>query len=180
MKGPSGILACASLAVELLVGCSRRSASQPQATGGAAAQRTFRATSEEVLEAISNAFENLRYHNMMLAPSHGFDLIPGWSFTNGFVLVPSVKPVAMVPTKSQHPAITAPYFCYFHIRIEPEATNKTGVTVSTLMPRVVDGRTVGIHGGWADKYRDVPPVHQEEENVLGAIEEALKAKGVSH
>ena len=53
-------------------------------------------------------------------------------------------------------------------------TDRTKVTVRTISSEVIDGKEIfNVHGGTANHYRTVPPVRQEEENVLMAILEEL-------
>ena len=68
-----------------------------------------------------------------------------------------------------------PYIGTFHIAIQSLATNRTVVSVRTIDARVIYGKEIGVHGGWANHEVDVPPVLSEETNVLMAVSNALVA-----
>jgi hypothetical protein len=65
------------------------------------------------------------------------------------------------------------YIACFNITTRSLDGSNTTVTVRTEFAQVIDGKEVGVHGGWADHGRDVPPVKAEEENVLNAISNAV-------
>lgn len=62
-----------------------------------------------------------------------------------------------------------PYAACFHITTVSAGTNQTKVVVRTIVSEVVDGKEPGVHAQWAFHYRKVPPVRQEEENVIAAL-----------
>jgi hypothetical protein len=73
--------------------------------------------------------------------------------------------------------ISVPYYPFFHIFQMQLSAMRTKVTVRTVWATVVDGQEIGVHGGWANHNRDVPPVRSEETNVLSKIAAQLKSKG---
>lgn len=66
-----------------------------------------------------------------------------------------------------------PYIACFHITTEPVEGLHARVMVQTVFARVIDGKELGIHGGWANHEREVPPVQREEKNILDAIARAI-------
>ena len=147
-------------------------------------ERIFVANEIETSVAITSAFENFRYRDMMLYEAAKSDwdyLVRGWHPTNGFVLAPLLSASGSITNIPIDPAGNkrVPYVGYFHILVAPVATNRTMVSVRTVLSEVIDGRELSVHGGWANHYRKVPPIRQDEENVLLAIAEELsRAKGV--
>jgi hypothetical protein len=136
-------------------------------------ERIFAANDSEVRTAISNAFNQFKYHDLMLTDPIGSDwLAPGWHPTNGFLLLPTVGIVGMVPTIGILGKRELPYVATFHITVDALAANQTRVVVRTVIAKVVDGVALG-HGGTPGNTKRVPPVRQEEENVLSAIAEQL-------
>ncbi len=53
------------------------------------------------------------------------------------------------------------------------ATNRTSITVRTIDAWVIHGKEIGVHGGVANHEVNVPPLLQEETNVLLAISNAV-------
>ena len=147
-------------------------------------ERIFVANEIETSVAITSAFGNFRYRDTMLYEAAKSDwdyLVRGWHPTNGFVLAPLLSASGSITNISIDRAgkKRVPYVGYFHILVAPVTTNRTIVTVRTVRSEVIDGREPSVHGGWANHYRKVPPIRQEEENVLLAIAEELShAKGV--
>ena len=130
--------------------------------------------------AITNAFDEFRYRGMNFDEALGRDyLLAGWHPTNGFILMPfsadgSITNVSIGRNNKRW----VPYVAYFHIVPESTATNETRVTVRTILSQVIDGTELfNVHGGIANHYRRVPPVRQEEENVLSVIEQKLRRDG---
>ena len=140
----------------------------------------FTANEFEVIAAITNTFPDLRYRQMFLKQADDFDLIQGWHSTNGFVLEPFGVPPSITNVPLDHVGNRkVPYVAYFHFEISPLGTSRTKVTVRTISSGVIDGKEISVHGGWANHYRKVPPIRQEEENLLLAIAEELsRARGV--
>ena len=128
------------------------------------------------LSVISNTFRLFRYRDMMLSDASGSDyLAPNWHPTNGFVLLPTVSVVGTVPIKGILGNRRLGYVATFHITTTPLATNETKITVRTVTAKVLDGIALG-HGGTAANTASVPPIRQEEENVLNAIEVELDSQ----
>ena len=146
-------------------------------------ERIFSANEIETAAAITNALGNFRYRDLMLyeaAKSDWAYIVRGWHPTNGFVLAPILNAsgsITNVPIDRAGKK-RVPYVGYFHILVAPVATNQTVVTVRTVLSEVIDGKEISVHGGWANHYRKVPPIRQEEQDVLLAIAEELSgAKG---
>jgi len=137
--------------------------------------RIFAATSSQMVSAITNAFADLRYRQMFLIQAADFDLVQGWHSTNGFVLEPVGVPASITNVPLDRLGKQrVPYVAYFHVEITVLDTDQTKVTVRTISSEVIDGKEIfSVHGGTANHYRTVPPVRQEEENVLMAILEEL-------
>jgi hypothetical protein len=139
-------------------------------------ERVFPANQDEIVDAITNAFADSRYRQMILEPASDVPgLVPGFKEKTGFVLesMSATGSITNIPLTS--PGTTpVPYVAYFYIRTTQLGTNKSGVTVRTIRSEVIDGQEPGVHGGWANHYRKVPPVRQEEENVLAMITSALQ------
>jgi len=71
------------------------------------------------------------------------------------------------------------YVATFHITLNERGGNETEITVRTVSAKVLDGLALG-HGGIAASTAKVPPVRQEEENVLKAVAAQLGlAKGAT-
>ena len=150
-----GIVGVASIVVSCM--------SLSRATGPTAGTvRNFGASGAEVSLAIVNTFTNGHYRDMLLSAAVGSgDLVRGWHPTNGFLLQPGTG---------------SPYQGYFHIVAAPVATNQTQVTVQTILAEALAGKEPGVHGGWAFHFRKIPPVPQEEEDVLAAIAAELDSE----
>jgi hypothetical protein len=126
-----------------------------------------------VVEAISNAFNGTGYRGMHLdSAAEDPTYFRKHSPTNGYVLFPLMGPIAVVPLRGQ-PPIDVPYTAIFNIVTEADGPNRTRVSVWTFSATVIDGKETGIHGGWANHTREVPPVQKEEQNVFDAISKAL-------
>ena len=174
-----GIIASMALGLSAVAGCSTLgdNPSLPLADKKGTA-RFFVSNEAETIAAITNAFANYRYRGMSLYDAIGQDYLAlDWHPTNGFVL----EPVVIVSGSITNIAVGTlikrrlPYIAYFHIVAVPNDTNGTTVTVRTVLAEVIDGREPGIHGGWANHHRKVPPIRQEEENVLAAIAKELSS-----
>jgi len=122
--------------------------------------------------AISNAFGLGQYRRMHLyevKKSEWDYLVKDWHPTNGFILFPLIGPITNVAVKGLIGTKNLPYVPYFHITVWPVSTNKSKVIIRTVLAKVVDGKELGIHTTWANHYRVVSPILQEETNVLKAI-----------
>jgi hypothetical protein len=138
--------------------------------------RTFATSSVLVARGISNAFRDFDYHQMMLSDAAGSDfLAPGWHPTNGFLLHPTLDPIAMVPMKGVLGTRQLPYEAYFHITVNPVASNETRVTVQTVAARVFSGFELK-HSGMGFRSFNVQPVRREEESVLAAISKDIDSE----
>ena len=95
--------------------------------------------------------------------------------TSGFILEPfSVSgAISKIPVIGILGKRDLPYVAHFHILAKPLSTDETEVTVRTIVANVIDGSEPGVHVRWANHYRKVAPVRQEEVNVLSAISEQL-------
>jgi hypothetical protein len=133
----------------------------------------FTASASEVGSAITNAFRLFKYHDLMLTDAIGSDyMAPTWHPTNGFLLLPTTSTLCTVPTAGVLGRRQLPYLATFHITVKPIATNQMMVAVRTVTAKVMDGITLG-HAGTTGNTVAVPPVRQEEENVLAAIADQL-------
>ena len=173
MNGPVNKIAVMATFVGLAVGCAcaaigGKPALPPSDKSGTA--RIFDASEAETIAAITNAFADLRYRGMKLDNAVGRQyLAPRWHPTNGFVLFPLMaSSITNVPLgRVDGPRV--PYAACFHIITVPAGTNLTKVVVRTIVSEVIDGKEPGVHAQWAFHYRKVPPVRQEEENVIAAL-----------
>jgi hypothetical protein len=173
-------LAPLAIGLALAAGCAIFGGQPTLARAGkTGTSRVFPASAAETTAAITNAFANHRYRGMSLYNAAGQDyLVPGWHPSNGFALEPALSvdgsitnlPAGMLMKKS------VPYVAYFHIVTTPLGTDATSVTVRTILAEVIDGKEPGVHGGWANHYRKVHPMRQEEENVLAAVAEQLSTQ----
>jgi hypothetical protein len=126
------------------------------------------ATQGEAAAAITNLFEERYYRGMIV-----IELSPTMSeygLTNGWDAETTTSELTKI-TKGKK---TLPYFAQFHITAEPVGTNQCKIAVRTLKSWVHDGKEIGIHGGWAHHDVDVPPVLQEETNLLFQIARELR------
>jgi hypothetical protein len=142
-----------------------------QTVKAAGAQHVFDVSQSEAANAISNAFASYKGMALFSAETEGF--IPGWHKTNGWILFPLNGPMAVARWKNTDTMV--PYIGTFHIAIQSLASNRTAVSVRTIDARVIHGKEIGVHGGWANHEVDVPPVLSEETNVLMAVSNALVA-----
>jgi hypothetical protein len=135
--------------------------------------RLFEATQDQAVSAITNAFAGFSYRGMVLREMAESERVPPSGDTrNRFVLWAMHEPIAKVPLDSAKTK-WVPYVADFLIVVMPLGSNQTHIAVRTISSEVIDGREAGIHTEWANRYRRVPPVRQEEENVLSAISEEL-------
>jgi hypothetical protein len=134
---------------------------------------TFHADEARIDAAITNAFDGLRYNQMMLSDAVGGDwLAEGWHPTNGFLLQPTLEPIACIPTRGVLGRRQLPYLAWFHITTSPIGQSQTLVTVRTVLAKVVDGVALG-HAGTTRGTVKVDPVSREEERVLSAISKQI-------
>jgi len=156
----------------LATGWVHADATRREAVQVGAARRVFVAAHGEILAAITNAFSSLRYHETMLIPAR-YDLpARRWASgnsTNEWMLYTGTSPLTTVRVGKE----MVPYFAEFDLRANPLATNRWEITVRTTASWVHAGKEVGIHGGWAAHSKHIPPVLQEETNVLVRIERQL-------
>ena len=131
--------------------------------------RIFDGDSFHVTTAITNAFDSDRYREMALIYTGGLDYqIHGRKFQGGYSLT-SMSTSGTITNVALDNGQVAPYRASFYVETTPAGTNHTKVTVYTIGSRVLDGQEPGVHGGWANHYRDIPPLRQEEENILAQI-----------
>jgi hypothetical protein len=137
----------------------------------------FSTSEESVLSAITNAFERseinpMGYRGMNLESVTEADIISASLKTNNLVLFPLIGPIATVPIRGRIEK-WVPYTACFNITVSYVDTSLTRVTVRTVFSYVIDGRELGVHGGWANHSRAVPGIQQEEDSVLVSISNAL-------
>ena len=153
-----------------LLGCTRG------VVGGNPTLAAAGSTETEVGAAITNAFDGLGYHDMLLVPidpTIPFTVPPSKVVTNGFELLHGLQVASTVPLENGK---SLPYDADFYITVGPGPSNRTTVTVRTIHATLRDGQEQGIHGGWAIHQRAVTPVQREEDNVLTAISDQLKKR----
>jgi hypothetical protein len=133
------------------------------------------ATLDECSLAITNAFEDGRYHGMLFIQSdvQWDSLAKIWSkvpATNEWSLSTGELPIALIRKGNK----IVRYDAQFEITASPEGTNRCKVTVLTTSAWVPGGKEPNIHGGgWVISGKDIPPVLEEETNVLSRIEKQL-------
>jgi hypothetical protein len=138
--------------------------------------RSFLATAADAESAVTNAFAFFKYHDMMLTDPVGEDwMAADWHPTNGFLLVPTVSSLGVVPMKTILGRRSLEYIAAFHIVVKPLGKGETQVTVKTVTSKVIAGLAVS-HGGITGNTIQIPPVRREEENILCAIAAELKRK----
>ena len=135
--------------------------------------RVLNGSEAEVGAAITNAFDNLKYHDMLFVPVDegiGATLARGWVVTNGFQLLPGMEALCVVPVDNGK---SLPYDATFYITIAPAPSNRTTVLVRTTTASLRDGVYSDIHSSQAIRFRPVKPLQREEDNVLTVISEQL-------
>jgi hypothetical protein len=142
-----------------------------QATKVAGTQQVFDVTQAQAVTAISNAFAQWHYKRMDLESAKYDGSVPGWHGTNGWILFPLDGPITVTPWRNSKELV--PYIPTFHITVQALGTNRTIIAVRTIDARVIHGKEIGVHGGWAHHEVNVPPVLSEETNVLMAISNVL-------
>lgn len=153
-------------------GCTDRRTTSSQDAQTNLTGRVFNATTIQTTEAALRAFSQFRYHSTMLEPAVGSQSIPGWQATNGFLLLSTTEPLSLVAV-DRAGTRRLPYFADFHLTITHFESNRSIVTARTIRSRVVKGREINIHGGWAKRFRAFPPVREEEEKIISAIANEL-------
>jgi hypothetical protein len=152
------------------------------ATGKKAGTSTIcAATLEQTVVAITNAFSSCRYHGMGFtsSPDH-FDIAKGrWTSkpaTNEWILDTYNLPVSSIAWGKT----MVPYYAQLLVAAEQLLTDQCRVTVTTISASIPHGREIGIHGGWAVHMKHIPPVLEEETNVLSRIERQLRSIQAGH
>jgi len=144
-----------------------------QTNGGTA--RVYAATLDLAVAAITNAFSSRRYHNMaIIAEPYQYDMITQrWSkrpATNEWSLYTEMSPLTEVLWEGK----MVSYFPEFDITAKQLVTNQCKITVRTISAWIPDGKEIGIHGGLSGHAKHIPPILQEETNVLSQIEMELR------
>jgi hypothetical protein len=131
--------------------------------------RVFEVSVSEINQGITNSFDSLKYHEMLLIRVTNSDwdyLAPKWRPTNGYILYES-RPIADIPLDT---GVTAPYLATFSIEVQQIGLSaKTKVIVRTLQAEVIDGTEQGMHGGIANHTRKIAAVRKEEETILESL-----------
>lgn len=130
-----------------------------------------------VWTAVSNTFSDdkdglLPYRGMLLQGPAQSDFGTNRFSSNGLTLFPLMGPITNVPLSGGQP-VSVPYYATFHLTTEKMDLSHTKFCVLTLRASVDDGKEPGVHGGWANHRRDVPPVRSEEESIISAVSNAL-------
>jgi hypothetical protein len=146
------------------------------AEGKVRTSKTYTASLDQAITAITNAFSSCRYHDMgFMSDECQFDTGRSrWTkrpATNEWSLYPQELPVSVIARRKS----TVPYYADFLITAEQHATNRCRITVATTSAQIPDGREIGIHGGWAVHMKDIAPILEEETNVLSRFERQLDA-----
>ena len=144
---------------------------QAQTVKSSGTQQIFGVNQIEAERAISNAFGRWAYKGMDLISARGEGTVPGWHGTNGWILFPLSGPTTVTPWKNSKELV--PYIPTFHITVQPLGSNRISIAVRTIDARVIHGKEIGIHGGWANHEVDVAPALSEETNVLSVISNAV-------
>jgi hypothetical protein len=154
----------------LLIAAAFAAAAHGQASAGKhnATARVLEATQAEASAAITNLFEETYYHGMLVIELSS--TVSEYGLTNGWEAQTSMSELTNI-TKGKK---TLPYFAQFHITAEPVGTDRCKIAVRTLSSWVSEGKEIGIHGGWAGHAVHVPPVLQEETNILLQIARELR------
>jgi hypothetical protein len=161
----------------LLLGVPQGRTQTAKASG---TRQVFDVNQAQAVTAISNAFARWRYKKMDLESAKFDGSVPSWHGTNGWILFPLDGPITVTQWKNSKEFV--PYIPTFYITIEPLETNRTIIDVRTIDARVIHGKEIGVHGGWANHEVNIPPVLSEETNVLMAISNAfvrLKGRGTT-
>jgi hypothetical protein len=136
--------------------------------------RVLDVDSFHVATAITNAFESHRYRDMALIHTGVLDYtIHGRKFEGGYDLTCMTLTGAITNVALDNGRVL-PYVASFYVETEPVSTGHTKVTVRTISSGVPDGRETGVHGGVAGHIRNIPPLRQEEENILTQISAYLE------
>ena len=144
-----------------------------QTNGGTA--QVYPANLDLAVAAITNAFSLRRYHNMaIIAEPYQYDMITQrWSkrpATNEWSLYTEMSPLTEVLWEGK----MVSYFPEFDITAKQLVTNQCIITVRTISAWIPDGKEIGIHGGLSGHAKHIPPILQEETNVLSQIEMELR------
>lgn len=139
--------------------------------------RVYESTVDQVTLAMTNAFSSRRYHDMAFLPAQNhYDTVrhrwSGRPATNEWRLYSVDTPLTTVRLGKA----TLPYSAEFNITAEGIPTNRCSVTVRTTWSVVPGGREAGVHGGWAIGSKHIPPVLQEETNVLVEVEKQIRGR----
>lgn len=173
-RGGRAILVHLFLCCALVSGAGARSAVQPDA----ATATVFLGPLRDVIVAITNAFASGRYHGMSILPAdrHYDPVAQRWSetpATNEWHLYPVDVPLTEVKKGKK----LIPYFAQFDIIARQIASNQCTVTIRTMSAWIPDGKELGLHGGWAGHSKHVPPIMEEETNLLSQIAMEMRAPG---
>jgi hypothetical protein len=175
---PLRALAVAAMVVALAIAWMRGAfAGKPTLglAGRDGISRQFPVGEADSIIAVTNAFDLFKYKGMLLEEAVGSDyLAENWHPTNGFLLDPQ-KAIAQVSMKGLFGHRTVPYMAWFHITITPLTSNRTDITVKTVVAKILDGLALG-HGGTTKRTVRVPAIRQD---VMKAIEAEI-AKRYGH
>lgn len=157
---------------------SRAASKQPTGTA-----RCYAATLEQTIVAITNAFESGRYHGALFVASlEQFDIAK-----KRWTRIPATNQWELITDNLGGGKILVPwnkqmlqYSAQFLIHAEQLTINQCKVIVTTIEASVPHGREIGIHGGWAVHMKNIPPVLEEETNVLSRIDAQLRSIQAGH
>jgi hypothetical protein len=130
---------------------------------------------DQCAAAITNAFDTGGYHGLLFiqSPVQWDPRAKVWSripATNEWSLSPGELPVNLIRKGNR----MLPYDAAFEIIACPAGTNRCSVSVLTTAASIPGGKEPSIHGGgWVVSAKDIPPVLEEETNVLLRIEKQL-------
>jgi hypothetical protein len=142
----------------------------------AGTERIFPVGESQTLTAITNAFEVFHYRQMMLTDAVGSDwMADDWHPTNGILLLPTLEPIASIPTRGLLGHRRLPYSATFHVTTSPAGTNQTKVNVRTVKACVRDGISLDPHGMGRGSIK-VKSVRRVEEGILEAIANELSER----
>ena len=138
----------------------------------------FNAPLDQTVQAVTNAFSLRTYHGMSFLPA-----VQEWDIekrrwnnsraTNAWSLYGTTLGGSTLFTTWRGKSV--PYMAEFLIYAVPAGDKNTQITVITTSSCIPGGKELGVHGGWLLGVKHVPPVREEETNLLARIARQLAA-----
>jgi hypothetical protein len=137
--------------------------------------RFYAVTLNQARAAITNAFSDDRYHELLIAPTftEWDPRTRRWSkrpTTNQWAVFTADSPLTTITWGKK----SVPYYADFDIAVNSISTNQCRIVVRTTSAWIPGGLEIGIHSGWARGAKNIPPILQEETNVLSQIEMEMR------